>query len=322
MRFITKTFLLFIIIGLAGACEQAVEPPPPPPPPPVEYPELFALSLKHDGIEREYNLYIPEGYDENTNWPLVINLHGRGSEMVEQMIYSGFNDLADEHKFMVAYPQGLVATTAGINATHWNADFGTGVDDVGFIDAMIEEIFNDFGLDNSRVYSTGMSNGGFMSYTLACQLSDRIAAIASVAGSMSGLGVQNCNPERQVPVMEFHGTMDEVVPFEGISGGILPVPDVVDFWVNNNGCDNENFIEEELADIDKADSSTVTLYHYNLCDENNEVLLYKINNGGHTWPGSFNIAIFGNTNQDIDASALIWEFFNSYTHPSPRKPNS
>ncbi len=322
MRFTSKSILFFVFIILAFACEKAVEPPPPPPPPVIVYPELFALSLIHDGIEREYNLYIPDGYDENSNWPLVINLHGLGSDWVEQMVYSGFNDLADEYKFMVAYPQGLWVQVGTINSTHWNADFGTGVDDVGFIDAMIEEIYNDFGLEYAQVYATGFSNGGFMSYKLACSLSDRIAAIASVAGSMSIEGLQNCNPLRQVPAMEFHGTADEVVPYEGINGQVNPIPEVVDFWSSNNGCDQMNFIKEELEDIDETDSSTVTLYHYNLCDAKSEVQLFIIDNGGHTWPGSFDVLDLGNTNKDIDASALIWEFFSTHIHPNPRKPNS
>ena len=322
MRFTSKSILFFVFIALTIACEKAVDPPPPPPPPVIVYPELFALSLIHDGIEREYNLYIPDGYDKNSNWPLVINLHGLGSDRVEQMVYSGFNDLADEYKFMVVYPQGLKLQVGTINSTHWNADFGSGVDDVGFIDAMIEEIYNDFGLEGAQVYATGFSNGGFMSYKLACALSDRIAAIAAVAGSMTIGGLQNCNPQRQVPAMEFHGTADEVVPYEGISGEVNPTPDVVDFWVSNNGCDQINFIEKQLEDIDETDSSTVTLYHYNLCDAKSEVQLFKIDNGGHTWPGSFDIPALGHTNKDIDASALIWEFFSTHIHPNPRKPNS
>ena len=322
MHLYQKTILFLTAATLIVACEKAVEPPAAPPIPPIEYPELFDLSINHDGVEREYLLYVPEGYDETVSWPLVINMHGLGSDRYQQMVYSNFNSLADEYKFIVVYPQGLVAQQNGQSSTHWNADFGTGVDDVGFIDNMIEEIYLEFNINYAKVYSTGMSNGGFMSYTLACSLSDRIAAIASVTGSMTTIGIQNCDPGRQIPVMEFHGTADDVVPYDGVIGAIIPIPEVVNFWVANNGCSSSDFLEELLPDIDEADSSTVVQYTYNICNEGSEVIHYKIDNGGHTWPGSFNVPALGNTNQDIDASLLIWEFFSQYTHPSPRKPNS
>ena len=321
-QYFPKYILILLLVLAVGACSTTTEEPEPDPEPPIEYPELFDLRIAHDGETREYFLYVPEGYTETTVWPLVINFHGRGSDSFEQMVYSSFNSLADEHKFIIAYPQGLVANVGGVTATHWNANFDTGVDDIGFVNAMLDEIYDNFNFELTQVYAIGMSNGGFMSYTLACDMSDHIAAIASVTGGMSGPSISSCNPQRAVPIMEIHGTADEVVPYLGLDGLPPTVPDVVEFWVNNNGCDQVDFIQEDLPDLVESDSTTVALQHYNLCDQSSEVLFYTIDNGGHTWPGAFAVPALGYTNMDIDASVLIWDFLKGHTHPNPSKPGS
>ncbi len=288
--------------------------------PEIIYPQLFNLNIIHNNVNREYLLYIPEGYSENSAWPLVINLHGRGSTNLIQLGYSNFNTVADKHKFMVAYPQGLVGTVGGITGTHWNANLGTGVDDLGFINVMLDEIYKNYGFNLSKVYAIGMSNGGFMAYTLACDLSDRVAAIASVTGGMSGESLEICTPNRAIPVMQIHGTADEVIPYWGIDGLPPTVPDVVDFWITNNECNTMDVTEEDLPDTNLDDNSTVTLQQYNNCNQENSVLFYTINDGGHTWPGAFSVATLGNTNQDINASEIIWEFLKNHTHPNPSVP--
>ncbi len=292
------------------------------PEPEVTYPLLLNSSITHDNQNRAYLLYIPEGYNESSEWPLVINFHGRSSSNQVQMGYSQFNTLADEHQFIVAYPQGLIGTVEGVMATHWNSNFGTGVDDTGFIDAMIDEIYANQGLDLAKVYAIGMSNGGFMAYTLACDMSDRIAAIASVTGGMSASSLGKCMPLRPVPILQIHGTTDEVIPYWGVDGQPPTVPDVISFWVNNNQCDVLEVIEEDLPDTNTEDSSTVTLQQYNTCSQGTNVVFYTINNGGHTWPGAFPVATLGNTNKDINASEIIWEFLNSHSHPNPKMPGS
>jgi len=288
----------------------------------VIYPQLFNLTIIHDSQNREYLLYIPEGYNENSEWPLVINLHGRGSTNLIQSGYSNFNTIADEHKFMVAYPQGLVGTVEGVTGTHWNANFGTGIDDIGFIDVMLDEIYKNYSFDLSKVYAIGMSIGGFMSYTLACDLSDRVAAIASVTGGMTANSIAQCMPLRSVPIIEIHGTADEVVPYWGLDGLPPTVPDVVNFWVTNNQCDTLEITEEELPDTNTEDNSTITLQQYNTCSQRTNVVFYTINNGGHTWPGAFPVQALGNTNQDIIASEVIWEFLENHSHPNPKIPGS
>jgi polyhydroxybutyrate depolymerase len=250
------------------------------------------FSLIHDGLTRTYRLHTPVGYSADSLYPLVINMHGLNSNAFEQEIYSAFNDVADSAGFIVAYPNGIDET--------WNISSTSGTDDVGFISALIDTIDLQYHINLDRVYATGMSMGGFMSYRLACELADRIAAIASVTGLQA---FYPCNPDRPVPVVQFHGTADQVVPYAG-------VPSTISNWVNHNVCPTTPVITD-LPDIDTYDNSTVTVYYYGLCEESTEVILYRINGGEHTWPGAS--IIIGVTNQDIKASYEIWNFFKKYT---------
>jgi polyhydroxybutyrate depolymerase len=249
-------------------------------------------SITHDGLIRTYRLHIPAGYDPDSLYPLVINMHGLGSNAFEQEIYTEFDNVADTGGFVVVYPNGIGGT--------WNISQPSGTDDVGFISALIDTVSSQHNIDSQRVYATGMSMGGFMSYRLACELSDRIAAIASVAGLQA---FSPCNPVRPVPVVHFHGTADEIVPYIG-------VPSTIANWVGFDACPADPVVTN-LPDIDTTDNSTVTIYYYGPCEESTEVILYTINNGGHTWPGA--TIIIGVTNQDIKASNEIWQFFRKFT---------
>lgn len=261
-------------------------------------------SITHDNLERTYILHVPSSYDAANPAPLVFNLHGYGSNATQQFIYGDFRSLADTDGFLVVHPQG---TLDDMNSAFWNANWGAAVDDVGFISALIDSLSASYNIDLNRVYSTGMSNGGFMSYTLACQLSDRIAAIASVTGTMT-IG-QACNEPKEVPVMQIHGTADGVVAYGGSNLG-MSIDDVIDFWVNKNGCDT-NPQSTMIPDIDTTDASTAEHYVYTNGTNGSSVEFYKIIDGGHTWPGAiFNIGV---TNQDINASEEIWRFFSKYT---------
>ena len=218
-------------------------------------------TFEHDGEVREFEVHLPPSYDANMTWPLVINMHGLGSNRVEQKFYSGFNVVADTGDFLVVYPQGLEVNFGGQVLPHWNANFGTGVDDVGFLSRLIDSLIANYNVDPERVYSTGMSNGGFMSYTLACELSEKITAIASVTGSMTALALFACDPGKPVPVMQIHGTADPVVDFNG-----TPTIDaVVDFWVENGGCDPLPTVEM-IPDIDMSDGTTTERMIYEGCE--------------------------------------------------------
>jgi len=249
------------------------------------------FSITHDGLLRTYRLHLPANYDQDSIYPLVINMHGLGSNAWEQELYTQFNNVSDTGRFLVAYPN-------GINET-WNVSSETGTDDVGFISALIDSLDAEFSIDLQRVYATGMSMGGFMSYRLACQLSDRIAAIASVTGLQA---YYPCNPVRPVPVAQFHGTLDPIVPYAGVAT-------TINNWVSNNGCPDTSVITD-LPDIDTTDNSTVTVSYYGLCNDSTEVILYTIIGGEHTWPGApINIGV---TNFDIHASNEIWKFFTKF----------
>jgi len=262
-------------------------------------------TLMHDNELREYKLFVPSNYDGTTEVPLVFNFHGYTSNAGQQMFYGNFLNLSEEHGFIVVHPQGLLDAN-GI--THFNAEWQSDVDDIGFSSALIDHIASEYSIDLDRVYSTGMSNGGFMSYTLACRLSDRFAAIASVTGTMTIPQLSNCTAERAVPVMEIHGTADGTVPYEG-NDWMAAVDDVVTYWVNHNNCDPNPEVSE-LPNTNTTDGSTITKSIYTGGDNNSSVELLKVNGGEHTWPGT--AIAFAGTNQDIDASAVIWEFFSQY----------
>ncbi len=271
----------------------------------------------HDGETRVYDVYLPTNYVAGEALPLVINMHGLGSNIAEQTFYAGFNAVADANNFIVVHPQGLEVNFGGSLSTHWNANFGTGVDDVGFLNKIIDEVYTDYSINLAKVYATGMSNGGYMSYVLACELSDRIAAIASVTGAMTTVTVATCNPDRAIPIMQIHGTNDELVAYGGDGQFTLAAADGVGFWVEHNGCDVAERMTVPVADIDTTDNSTASLDLYPTCNEGTEVHFYTIQNGSHTWPGAISIPGFGVTNQDLEATQVIWEFFNKFTHPNP-----
>lgn len=266
--------------------------------------EFFETTV--DGFDREYYLFVPPSYDGSSAVPLVLNLHGSGSSAPEQVAYSKMNLVADTAGFLVAIPEAV--------DSFWSSGFSfvppTAPDDVNFLLTMIDEISANYAVDADRVYSTGMSNGGFMSYRLACEATDRFAAIASVTGSMADNTFSSCAPSMVMPVLEIHGTNDLTVPYEG-SATSTAISDVLGFWVNHNGgCPSEPVVTD-IEDI-QAEGCTVKKYQWNPCKDWSEVLHFEVLNGGHSWPGSFPIPGLGCTNQDIKAHVEIWNFFKRH----------
>lgn len=260
-------------------------------------------TILHNGILRNYRLYIPASFNANSPAPLVFNLHGYSSNALEQQFYSEMDRVADTANFLVCYPNGV--------ANAWNVGwaFGSTADDVGFMDTLIEVIRASYNIDTTRLYTCGMSNGGFMSYRLACERSERFAAIASVTGSITPSYINLCAPNRPVPVMEVHGTADFVVPYDGLASISLPVDTVVAFWVAHNGCVSPP-TATPVPNTNISDGCTAIRYDYDNCDADAAVVFYKIFGGGHTWPGApINVGV---TNQDFDASVEIWRFFRRF----------
>jgi polyhydroxybutyrate depolymerase len=282
--------------------------------------QVINSSLRLAGRLRTYSLYIPASYTGEAAWPLVLNLHGAFSNGEEQMLVSGMNEVADTGNFLVAYPNS--------QGQFWNNSLSPGAaDDIGFITALLDELQNAYNVDSSRVYATGLSDGGLLSYYLASEMSDRIAAVASVAGPL------NRTAPRPLPVLHIHGTAD---PFARINGGPFRIPpfpatvfpavqDVIESWRGSNQCVDEAVVTE-LSDLDIEDGSTVDLIHYEDCapyltssgeERSSEVLYYMIHSGGHTWPGEPPgvPSNFGHVNRDINASTEIWNFFSRHALP-------
>ena len=264
-------------------------------------------SITHDGIERDYILYVPEIYDGSTAVPLVLNFHGFGSSASQQMFYGDFRDIADTEGFLLVHPEG----TTLIGNQFWNVGFpglSSTIDDVGFTEALIDELATLYTIDLDRVYATGMSNGGFMSFLLACQLSEKIAAVASVTGSMTQDTFDDCNAQLPTPVLQIHGTEDDVVLYNE-NNLSLPIPDVISYWVDHNNCETTP-TTTTLPDVDVSDGSTIEYSVYEDGDNGITTEHMKVIGGGHTWPGS--VLNTAGTNQDIDASMEIWLFFSRY----------
>ena len=274
--------------------------------------ETINASITHDGIQRDYILYIPEVYDGSTTVPLVLNFHGYGSNAAKQMFYGDFRDIADTEGFLLVHPEG----TTFIGDQFWNVGFpglSSNIDDVGFTEALIDELATLYAIDLDRVYATGMSNGGFMSFLLACQLSEKIAAVASVTGSMTQDTFDDCNAQHPTPVLQIHGTDDGVVLYNGNNLSI-PIADVISYWVDYNNCETTP-TTTMLPDVDVSDGSTVEHSVYEDGDNGITTEHMKVIGGGHTWPGSvINTAA---TNQDIDASMEIWLFFSRFDINGP-----
>jgi polyhydroxybutyrate depolymerase len=265
-----------------------------------------SYSFTYDNILRDYIVHLPTGYNASTYYPLVINMHGYTSNASQQEAYSQMDAVADTGKFIVVYPNGV--------SNQWNGGFGFNptVDDVGFLSAMIDTLKKNFSVDSTKVFACGLSAGGFMSYRLACQLPYKIAAIAPVSGLMADsvrLFFQNNCP---VPLMYFHGTSDGVVYYNGLSGSYVSVDSTIKIWVGKDACLTTP-VTTNMPDVNFSDGCTATRYVYSPGQNSSEVIFFKIINGGHTWPGGIPVPSLGNTNEDINASGEIWNFFRRHS---------
>ncbi len=261
-------------------------------------------SFIFDGINRTWIVYLPVNYSQGNTLPLLLALHPLTGTGLNMMQFTGFNSIADTANFIVVYPDGI--------GNSWNVGLpgGSTADDVGFISALIDTLHQDYNIDLNRVYGAGFSNGGFLCYRLACELGNRIAAIASVAGTMTDASFAACTPQRITPVLHIHGTSDIVVSYNGGFGNVS-VDQVLSFWKSFDTCPVFPVVEN-LPDL-VAEGSTVQRYTWSPCTEGSEVMLLKVINGGHTWPGSVGVTGLGNTNRDINASSEIWKFVSKYT---------
>jgi polyhydroxybutyrate depolymerase len=265
--------------------------------------QTISGTIMHDNILREYFLYVPASYDGNTAVPLVFCFHGYGSNASMNMTYTNFRGIADTAGFIVVHPQGTLLQ----GTSHWNVGgwtLGSTIDDVGFTNLLLDSISNAYNINSSRVYSTGMSNGGYMSFLLACQSSDKFAAVASVTGSMTPQTYNACNPLHPTPILQIHGDADATVPYTGDPTWTKSIDDVMSYWVNHNNCNTTPTITN-MPDINTGDNSTVEYYVYDGGDNGTTAEHFKVLGGDHDWPG-----VWGN--MDINASIEVWKFFAKY----------
>jgi len=279
-----------------------------------------------DGLERTYLYHVPNRYDGTQAVPLVLALHGRLGQGSGEERLSHFDKLSDEHGFIVVYPDGLDRSWAdGRGATPSDKK---GVDDVKFLSTLIGTFEANYRVDPARVYATGMSNGGFMSGRLACQLSTRIAAVAFVAASVSDAVAANCHPEVPVSVLVLQGTDDPLVPFAGGAlgkngerGDVLSHDATVEKFAKLDRCP-EPPKKEHIPDR-AGDGTTIDISIYSGCAAGAEVRSYVVNGGGHAWPSGlqyFPASVIGKTSKNLDASEVIWEFFSQHPQSGATKP--
>ncbi len=307
-RFLLTVFLAGLLFRIAFAEDKA------------ELPESAALGPgDHNRIlmmgeqKRSYLVHVPESYDPQKPTPVLLALHGATMNGPMMAGFCGMNVKSEEAGFIVVYPNG----TGRKPLLFWNAGgdwegMGDQPDDVTFIGKLLDDLSTEFNVDAKRVYACGMSNGAMMCYRLAAEMSDRIAAIACVAGTIA---VEESKPNRPVPVIHFHGTGDKMVPFEtavGESRGALrgmSVEDSIQTWVKLNDCDEHLKATDVLSNPD--DLLKVTRTNYGPGKDGAEVVLIVVEGGGHTWPGR-KPRFRGKSALNVSANDLIWEFFDKH----------
>ena len=263
-----------------------------------------------DGLKREFITYVPAGSTDYGKMPVIISLHGRLGTADRQMKFANFKPIADREKVIIVCPQGIDRSWNDGRETPANTK---GINDVKFIDQLISYIIDIYNADASRIYVTGMSNGGFMTSRLACELNSRIAAIAVVAASMDK--DMSYQPTKPMPAMYIQGTKDPLVPYagglmrKGAKGAIYGHEDILKKWAVADNCDNKPEITTLPVKVD--DGTSVTKEEYS-CPNGLKVIGFTVVDGGHTWPGGSQYLpkfIIGPRSKNINACEEIWKFF-------------
>lgn len=295
----TNTFSLLILAFIVG---------------PLHGQELTNEQIEFDGLNRTYLKYIPAGFDGNSSLPLVMSFHGGTGNGNEQLAIADMRDLADEDQFILLYPDAYPEPLEG--ETNWQVVVAgdlpftvpTAHDDIGFIDALIDEMHDVHGIDLNRVYAMGYSNGGGFTFDLACRLNERIAAIGVVARTMYIESYEACNVTHPTAVMTILGTDDFISNYDGITyEGTLYYASANDshqLWIDANDLEL-TATESAMPNISSNDGSTADLISWSRADGCVSLEQYRINGGGHDWPGTFG-------NMDIVAHEVIWDFVKDY----------
>ena len=283
-----------------------------------------ADSINIDGVTRTFTVKLPKARPA----PLVVVLHGNTQTGEDMISRTSWPQLARRENIGLVFPDGLNRAWADLRSNSKRAlrTPPAGTDDVGFIARLVEKFVGDGSADPKRIYVTGVSNGGAMTMTMVCERADLFAAAASVIINLTDEFAAACHPSRPVPILMMNGTADPLVPYRGGRGssrfaadGFWSTEKTLDFWRHVNGCDGQDSASVDLADSDHDDKTTVTRIE-SRCPRGGDVVLYRINDGGHRMPGSFSDARFpravdfmlGPQNHDIDGAEVIWGFFRRF----------
>lgn len=300
-----KTLMILAVVCLAAAVLHA---------------QNIYDSVLVGSTQRTYMTHLPTGYDQSKRYAVLLAFHGgqqagRTDVGWQALALQGrLSDKADKEGFIVVYPEGQEFATG----RSWNAgdccppSASKGVDDVAFVDAMLDELVRDYRIDTTRVYATGSSNGGMLCYRLACELSHRIAAIAPNACSHM---IQPCTPVNKVPIISFHSRIDPIVLYKG-GNGPADVPFLKDVffpsqdsnlvvWQQRNGCTKRDTIVN-------GGTQGYSFIRLSNCDCDVEVHHYSTADGGHSWPGGAPNNVSPPSAQ-INATDLLWDFLSKYT---------
>ena len=302
------------ILPLAAVLSHCTSPSVTIPPGPKE------VRFGHDNYIRDVVFHIPKKLKKRRR-SLVLCLHEEGGDplSITRITRRGFNQLSELNNFIVGYPVALNgywndAREDSISLSHYEE-----IDDVGFIDKTIQFALDSFGIDKERIYVAGFSNGGLMSLRLACERSSRIKGFATVAASLSLDQLVECNPDTTVSLLMINGTRDEISPFEGGQmmldgeqrGSVLSTEEAINYWLEENGCRNAP-IKRDISNDDTYDETRSEKIIYKSCKDDSQIVLIKVSNGGHAWPGGrqyMSEKSAGKVSGDFDASEEIWNFF-------------
>jgi len=275
--------------------------------------------LSFQGIDRNYIIYTPQLYSATKAAPLIVVLHGGHGDAKKSFKRTGFDSIADKEGFIAIYPEAV-----GNNWNDGRKVTASEVDDVAYINALIDHISSQRNIDSKRVYVTGLSSGGMMTQRLACESPQRFAAFASVIANIPVSLQAVCKPKQAVALMMINGSADPLMPpaggeikkgrWIGAGGTVISTQQTAQFWSDTNQCKGSRSVSK-LPDKDPADGTRIEKTEYTGCRQGGEVVLYTVEGGGHTWPGSKSKPFFrisGKTSYDMKASEVIWEFFNQH----------
>jgi polyhydroxybutyrate depolymerase len=285
----------------------------------------FRNTLDIGSRTRSYLVHVPPNPPTTKKMALVLAFHGGGDSATGMEKLTRFDDLADREQFLVVYPEAV--------GHHWNDGRAAdrlksqreGVDDVAFVEALLREVSTHYSIDPARVFATGFSNGAIFCHYLAAHLADKVTAIAPVSGGIAEPVAQDdFKPARAVSVFIIHGTQDPLVPFgggavdHGSNGRVISTSETLRLWIILDAC-NPTPLTDNLPDADPADKCTVQWSRWSGGRRGTEVVLFRIEGGGHTWPGGrqyLPIFLIGRVCRDFDASQAIWEFFRQHPRRS------